>query len=541
MNNLNAYTVHFETLGCKLNQIESESLAKCFADCGFAISMEHETAGDTAQTEPVICIINTCTVTAKAEQKARRLIRLLLSKFSKTAVIVTGCYAQVEPAAIEAINPRVVAVPGTLKEEMADFAPYFARQFAQIEENINDFNFASLLCEKIRGWPVLKNCDFKTLQAKAPAPETETAGTAPAQKAQNNKLKPQQAQNIPSLMQEFAALPGTGAKFKLVTDTFYNHSRASLKIQDGCSRHCSFCRICIARSKPVSLDAAEVLARVLQIEQSGQREIVITGVNLSLYKSPNPFSLQQNGENKQIFTPELQSKPFFDLADLLEYLLLNTKLVSFRISSLYPERVDESLCRIIKSDRIRPHFHLSVQSGSDAILRAMHRPYFAQTVVNAVQKIRSIKPNAFIACDIIAGFPGESDADFDLTKELCRKCNFTWIHAFPFSPRPGTEAYSMKNQVPQRIANDRVKWLCAEAEKNKKNYIEGFISKEVLAIVEKRRTNPVRAVAENFLHLELTGDTNQLIALAGTEVCVKIVAPKSTGLNDEIECTAVVV
>ncbi len=537
MNDLNAYTVHFETLGCKLNQIESESLAKCFADCGFSISMKHETAGENTRTEPVLCIINTCTVTAKAEQKARRLIRMLLNKFIRTAVIVTGCYAQVEPAAIEAIDPRVVVIPGTLKEEMADFAPYFARQFAQIENAASDSDFTQMLCNKIRSWPVLQNASLNDQ-----APETVKAGEAQkTQKKQNNKLKPQPAQNIPSLVQEFAALPGTGAKFKLVTDTFYNHSRASLKIQDGCSRHCSFCRICIARNKPVSLDAAEVLARALQIEQSGQREIVITGVNLSLYKSPNPFTLQQDDEAKQVFSPALKTKPFYDLADLLEYLLLNTKLVNFRISSLYPERVDENLCRIIKSERIRPHFHLSVQSGSDSILRAMHRPYLAKTVETAVENIRRIKPGAFIACDIIAGFPGESDEDFEKTKELCKKCCFTWIHAFPFSPRPGTEAYTMKNQVPQRIANDRVKWLCAEAEKNKKNYIQSFIGKEVTAIVEKRRTNPVRAVAENFLHLELLGETSELAALAGTEVRVKITAPKNTGLNDEIECTAVVV
>ena len=220
---------------------------------------------------------------------------------------------------------------------------------------------------------------------------------------------------------------------------------------------------------------------------------------------------------------------------------MNTKSVSFRISSLYPERVDDALCKIIQNERIRPHFHLSVQSGSDNILHAMKRPYFAKTVENAVKNIRKIKPNAFIACDIIAGFPGETEKDFELTKELCQKCNFTWIHAFPFSPRPGTEAYKMKNQVPQRIANERVKWLCDEAKKNKKIYIENFIGKEILAIIEKRRTNPVRAVSENFLHLELLGEQNALIALQGKEVRVKILSAKTISLNDEIECTACIV
>ena len=131
-----------------------------------------------------------------------------------------------------------------------------------------------------------------------------------------------------------------------------------------------------------------------------------------------------------------------DFADLLKYLLENTSTISFRISSLYPERVDESLCRIIKSDRIRPHFHLSVQSGSNKILKAMHRPYLAENVVRAVEMLRKAKNNPFIACDIIAGFPGETEEEFAKSLQFVQKCALAKIHVFPYSRRSGARSQS---------------------------------------------------------------------------------------------------
>ncbi len=121
-----------------------------------------------------------------------------------------------------------------------------------------------------------------------------------------------------------------------------------------------------------------------------------------------------------------------NIADLLSVLINKTEHISFRISSLYPERVDDELCAILKNERIRPHFHLSVQSGSDRILKLMKRPYLAHQVAEAVGRLRAVKEDAFIACDIISGFPGETEEDFFETQKMCRDLNFTWIHAFPF-------------------------------------------------------------------------------------------------------------
>ena len=409
------YTIHFETLGCKLNQIETESIARFCTDAGFGVTMAHSTASQ-AETAPVLSIINTCTVTAKAEQKARRIIRMLLAKFPFSAVLVTGCYAQVEKAQIEQIDSRIAVVPGTAKDMLADFPAFFMDLLKKAGTPKTE-EAAAALAEDLRAWAPLKQLPAKQTSAKQ----------------SENRLKP----NSTSVK----AIESVN-KFRLATDSFLHHSRGSIKIQDGCSNRCAYCRICIARGESVSLAPQEVLKRVRDNEAGGQTEVVLTGVNLTLYRG---ILHTESGECKM------------DFADLLEYLLENTSTISFRISSLYPERVDEALCKIIAHKRVRPHFHLSVQSGSNAILKAMHRPYTAETVVAAVENLRKAKDNPFIACDIIAGFPGETDEDFEQTKELCKKCRFTYVHAFPFSPRPGTEAYTMKNQIPQRIAGERVK------------------------------------------------------------------------------------
>ncbi|MCD1653504.1 tRNA (N(6)-L-threonylcarbamoyladenosine(37)-C(2))-methylthiotransferase MtaB [Treponema zuelzerae] len=418
--------VHFETLGCKLNQIETESLAHAFKEAGFRVTLSHETA-ETAfkPIEPILLsVVNTCTVTGKAEQKARRLIRLLLKNHPEAAVLVTGCYAEVEADALAEIDPRVVVIPGTRKGELAELPACLAAELVVHPEL-----------------------------------------------------------SVPNAVRRFFLKPAEGpeSSFKLSTDAFLLHSRASIKIQDGCANRCSYCRIRLARGKSVSLAADEAVARVIAIEEAGWGEVVLTGVNLSQYKS--------GGE---------------DFARLLERILANTKRITVRISSLYPERVDEGLLPILKDPRVRPHFHLSVQSGSDRILSLMRRPYMAETVYRAAEGLRSVKKDPFLACDIIAGFPGETEEDFALTEKLCRDIGFSWIHAFPFSARPGTEAWSMKPKIPERIAGERVAILTAMAEQNREKYIQRWMGEKLDAIVEgSERDSKLSVLTENYISAPL--------------------------------------
>ena len=214
-----------------------------------------------------------------------------------------------------------------------------------------------------------------------------------------------------------------------------------------------------------------------------------------------------------------------------------TTTIAFRISSLYPERVDDALCKVIVSNRIRPHFHLSVQSGSDSILKAMNRPYKSNDVIEATKRLRKIKPNCFLACDIITGFPGETEEDFNNTKDLCEKCDFTWIHCFPFSPRPGTPAFSMKNKVPQNISNGRVKELTEFAIKQKKAYLDNLIGTTTTAIIEKRKKLPLKAVTDNFIHVEIISDKKEsqelLNTLGGKQVFITFSETCTTGSQTE--------
>ena len=302
------------------------------------------------------------------------------------------------------------------------------------------------------------------------------------------------------LKSNFSRVTLTHATFRLSTDSFIHHSRASIKIQDGCGNNCAYCRIHIARGKPVSLDAEEVISRVLQLEEADQKEVVLTGVNLSQYRS----KFIENDVEKYI-----------DFADLLKILIEKTSKINFRISSLYPDRVDSELAPILSHERVCPHFHLSVQSGSDNILKSMNRTYKRDVILDAVKRLREAKPNCFIACDIIAGFPGETDKDFE--------CDFTWVHAFPFSPRPGTAAYSMKNKVPEHVSKKRVKLLTEFATNSKNRYLSNLISKEIPAIVEKRRFPEIRVVTNNFIHVKITNTEDfSDVDLGGKRVTIKI-------------------
>ncbi|MGI5173861.1 tRNA (N(6)-L-threonylcarbamoyladenosine(37)-C(2))-methylthiotransferase MtaB [Treponema sp. OMZ 840] len=494
--------VRFETLGCKLNQIESESAAHSFADAGFDCRMDGINSSFPGDTVTFLCIVNTCTVTAKAEQKCRRIIRLLLEKYPCAAVLITGCYAQLDGDFLAAMDNRIAVLGGRHKDALIRL-PAFLRSFMS----------GAALCstEAAASVPACKDVSMPVFEASCESAFALAAQLRDLYKGSfdtDKKCTPVQ--------------PHTGREtFALSTDTFLQHSRPSLKIQDGCDNRCSYCRICLARGPSLSLQADRVLERVLQLEKIGHREVILTGVNIGQYR----------------FSSE--SEPFSGgLTFLLAYLLEHTDTISFRLSSLHPQIINDELCAVLSHERIRPHFHLSVQSGSDAVLKAMRRPYNAECITRAVEHLRRIKNRPFIACDIIAGFPGETREDFEKTLELCRFCNFSWIHAFPFSPRPGTDACKIKPPVPPAEARARVQELGLLAEKQKKAYIESCIGKHFKAVVEKFRTGDLRAVTENFLHVRI----KQAAAFSlkphfppsgGTEVLLCIDSVNEAGLKGE--------
>ena len=320
--------------------------------------MDSVTAGEAADSETLLCIVNTCAVTLKAGQKARRIIRLLLKKHPRALIVVTGCYAQLSASEIEKLDERIVVVGGQIKSRLTEL-PGLLKAYA---DGDNETEGTGSRIE------ALKNGVISLVKAK------------------------------PVVKKDIAE-----DSFKLSTSSFIAHSRASLKIQDGCNNNCSFCAIHLARGKSVSIDVQTAIDRVVELESAGHSEVVLTSVNIAQYRG-------KYGDGYCNFT------------QLLKLLLEKTEKISFRISSIYPEIIDDDFCAVISDKRVRPSFHISVQSGSDKILELMNRHYKACEVLTAVEKLKSAKPSSFISCDIITGFPAETDEDFEPALTYVHDC-----------------------------------------------------------------------------------------------------------------------
>ena len=438
------------TLGCKLNQLEGEGIADAFRKAGFAPAPQGAAAD--------IIIINTCTVTSKADQKCRRLIRKALRENPGACVMVTGCYAQLDPAEIAA-----------LEDEAGAFRRLFVTGGGGGIYDAVGSPAAGAAKSALLELPAYVR-ETMTRSPDIPLPEIIKAWMETA--SLKNSAPPRLCERT----------------FGFKPEEYAFHSRGYLKIQDGCDNSCAYCRVRLARGPSVSLAQESALAALRSAEARGCAEMMITGVNITQYRHTG-----------------------CDLAALLAYLLDGTDTIALRLSSLEPEAIVEQqrLASVLAHPRIRPHFHLSVQSGSDAVLRAMGRAYASQTVEQAAALLRNIKDNPFLACDIIAGFPGETAADFDQTLALCAQTGFAWIHAFPYSKRPGTAAFALKNSVCERDVTRRVEALTQLALQGRRSYAQSWLNRELSAVVEKGppcstgRCPPgqCRAVSENYLKL----------------------------------------
>ncbi len=368
--------VSFHTFGCKLNQVETESIAGQFAAEGYEICSDSQAD---------LFIVNTCAVTSRAEAKSRRYIRKL-ARLSPGKVIAVGCYPQ-------------------LKYKEA--------------AGIDGVKIAAGVKDKFKILSLLNNGDNKVSED-------------------------------PSL-----------ERFPAAEDLNF-HSRAFVKIQDGCDHGCGYCVVPLLRGLSVSLNSSIVIERIKRL-LSVQREIVLTGVDIGSYKD-------ETGCN---------------LADLLNELVKLPDLVRIRLSSIEPPGFSDELLDICASDeKICPHFHLPLQSGSDRILSMMGRGYSASDYIELVKKISAWMPDARIGADVIVGFSHECGEDFNRTKELIDSLPITHIHVFPFSPRPGTKFSVEEDNVPFEIKSDRAEELKKIVHRKREAYIRRFIGKEMMVFFE---------------------------------------------------------
>ena len=384
-----SWKVAFHTLGCKVNYYETEALKGQFQQEGF----ETVDFGEKAD----VYVFNTCTVTHQADRKSRQAIRRAKKKNPAALVAVTGCYPQVQPDEVSAL-------------EEADL----------ILGTADRLQLPGLVKDSLSG---------KTISRK------HISSAAKHLKFEEIPWKPQQGR-----------------------------TRAFLKIQDGCDRFCSYCVVPLARGPLRSLPPERALHYLQEISRAGYREVVLTGVHLGLYG--------------------VDLEPPLTLADLLEQ-TAGIALERIRLSSIEPADISSQLVQVISSDsRICPHLHVPLQSGDDQVLEAMKRPYDTLLFQYLLQYLRSEIEDLAVSTDIIVGFPGEEERNFQNSYKFVKKCGFSHLHVFKFSPRHGTPAAALKPQVSPRDKERRSKEMMALGEEMAQKYQEQFLGREMPVLLE---------------------------------------------------------
>jgi threonylcarbamoyladenosine tRNA methylthiotransferase MtaB len=264
-------------------------------------------------------------------------------------------------------------------------------------------------------------------------------------------------------------------------------TRPNLKVQDGCNNRCSFCIIPYVRGKSRSLKLEQVLREVDALVASGYREIVLSGINLGRWGR--------------------EVSPRSNFAAMLRAILEQTRIEKIRISSVEPmDWTNEVIDLVALSPRIAKHAHVPMQSGSDRILRKMHRKYRPWHYADRIERIRSSMPDAAIGADVMVGFPGETDEDFEQTRSLIERLPFTYLHVFTYSSRPGTPSAEMPEQVPVNIARERNRVLRELAARKKREFMQSFVGRELQAITLTHYDGEsTEALTDNYLKLHLRG------------------------------------
>jgi threonylcarbamoyladenosine tRNA methylthiotransferase MtaB len=440
-------TFFIEQFGCRATQADGAALEHQLLERGCLISAESAAAD--------IVIVNTCTVTAAADSQARDAIRKIHARNPAAKVIVTGCYAQRAPEELAAL-PGVSWVVGNSHKPQI---PGLAANFSLTGPSSTNGSFVA--AEKL-------------VVAGHGGSETVSLGRAPA-KILTGDIFAQTA---------FLSAPILGGEG--------NHTRPTLKIQDGCNSRCSYCVIPFVRGKSRSLPPHEVIAEIRRLSESGYREVVLSGINLGTYGR--------------------DLAPRVEFEGLLRRVLDESPIERLRISSIEPLDVTQDLITLFASTgRIAQHFHMPMQSGSDRVLAAMHRWYRAEHYARRVELIREHLPHAAIGADVIAGFPGETEEDHATTMDFIERLPFTYLHVFSFSKRPGTRAASLSDEVPAAVVHRRARELRSLGERKSAAFLRTQADRvlEVLTLRHASRaadTTWTPAISSNYLQIRLAGE-----------------------------------
>jgi len=429
---------YVENFGCRATQADGAAIERQFEERGLA------RAAAPAQSE--IVVLNTCTVTAAADQDARAAIRRIRRENPGCQIVVTGCYAQRAPEEVAAL-PGVSRVIGNSHK----------RQLAEIVATSLGHDAGSVVAQP----------GFVPLSSLTPDQRSEIY-----------------VSDIFAHTELLAAPVFDGAG----PGSNNERTRPNLKVQDGCDNRCSFCVIPYVRGQSRSLPLEEIVDEVNALVQSGYREVVISGINL--------------GRWGRDFDRPLRFET------VIREILSQTNLEKLRISSVEPmDWSDELIDMMAHSSRIAKHAHVPLQSGSDRVLRGMHRKYRPWHYREKLEKIHAAMPTAAIGADVMVGFPGESEADFEETRRLIEELPFTYLHVFTYSSRPGTLAADLRDQVTVQIARGRNRILRDLAAEKKLAFMRTFVGKIVdaitLSVFDGKSTE---ALTDNYLKVRLWGE-----------------------------------
>ncbi len=407
------------TLGCKVNQYESEAIAERFTARGFEVR---------PATEPCeIYVINTCTVTAESDRKARQFIRRAIKQNPQAYILVTGCLSQTQPESVASI---------------------FGVDY---------------ICGNAQKLSVVEAAEALLKSGKKPTSPTVCCPPPDSEGFENMRI------------------------------THFDRTRAYVKIEDGCESRCTYCIIPDARGKIRSKAPSDVLREVRELTESGCREIVLTGIETASY-----------GKDLDGYT----------LADLLCEIDAIPNIGRIRLGSLDPSLMKQSFVdRIAALRSLAPHFHLSMQSGSDKILALMKRKYNTRIAREGMERLRRAIPNVQFTTDMIVGFPGETEEDFANTLDFIREAKFLMIHVFPYSRRKGTPAAVMAGQIPEEIKKQRVAALSAAQAEIRGRILDGMIGQTTDVLLETYANATAKGHTPHFIEVSVPYDAPACRAL----------------------------
>lgn len=429
--------VKFITLGCKVNQYETNAMAQKFLEKGYKVIEEEK---EQNEEKPDICIINTCTVTNMSDRKSRQMLRREKENNKNVIVVAVGCYAQVAKNELNKI-PEIDLVLGN--NEKVDIVKY-------VEDYINE-NENNIEIEDV-------------MQSR--------------------------------LFSDFGDI------------TFTEKTRAVVKIQDGCDRFCSYCIIPYARGRVRSRKPESIISEITKIAEKDIKEVVITGIHIASYGK--------------------DFKEEYKLIDLLEEINKIDGIERIRLGSIEPLLItDEFVERLKKLDKICHHFHLSLQSGCDETLKRMNRRYTTEQFKEIVKRLRNAYNDVNLTTDIIVGFPGETEEEFEKTYKFLDEIKFYKMHIFKYSQRKGTKAAVMPNQIPGDIKELRSRRLIELSNKNEFEINEKYIGKKVEVLFEEEKEGVFKGHTANYILVYCKDENENLSNKIQKVECIQ-------NLNDHI-------